>query len=60
MIIRGSADEAATSKGKPDVLWVSCNGYRLYNRNKQQLHNGRELTDMHINGAQALLKMQYP
>lgn len=41
-------------------MWVSCNGYRLYNKNKQQLLNGRELTDMHIDGTHALLKQQHP
>jgi len=39
---------------------VNCNGYCLYTRNKQQLHNGQQLTDMYINGAQTLLEMQYP
>ena len=57
---KGTAIETTTNQGKPDILWVSCNGYCLYTKNKQQLHNGRQLTDKHINGAQALLKMQYP
>ena len=46
-------------KGKPDI-WVICNGYRLYNKNKQQILNGKELTDIHINGACALLREQNP
>ena len=59
-----STDECTSSstskgKGKPDI-WVICNGYRLYNKNKQQLLNGKELTDMHINGACTLLREQYP
>jgi len=60
VIIKGATTETTTSKAKSDVVWVSCNGYRLFNRNKQQINNGKELTDMHINGAQALLKVQYP
>ena len=46
------------SKGK--ALWVICNGFRLYNQNKQQLLNGKELNDMHINGACSLIREQYP
>ena len=55
------SNDKSTSKGngKPD-LWVICNGYRLYNKDKQQLLNGKELTDIHINGACALLREQYP
>ena len=33
---------------------------RLYNKNKQQILNGKELTDIHINGACALLREEYP
>ena len=45
--IKESSSESVTNNGRSD-LWVSCNGYHLYNKNKQQLLNGRELTDMHI------------
>ena len=57
--IKESSSESITTKIRSD-MWVTCNGYRLYNKNKQQLLNGRELTDMHIDGALALLKQQYP
>ena len=45
------------SKGK--VIWVTCNGFRLYHQNKQLL-NGKELDDMHITGACSLIREQYP
>ena len=54
--IKESSNESVTNNGRSD-MWVSCNGYRLYNKNKQQLLNGRE---WHIDGAHALLKQQYP
>ena len=57
-----STDESTSiskGKGKPDI-WIICNGYRLYNKNKQQILNGKELNDIHINGACALLREQYP
>ena len=55
------SNDKSTSKGKgKSDLWVICNGYRLYNKDKQQLLNGKELTDKHINSACALLREQYP
>ena len=47
-----------TSKGK--VIRVTCNGFRLYHQNKQQLLNEKELDDMHITGACSLIREQYP
>ena len=57
--IKENSSESITTKSRSD-MWVTCNGYRLYNKNKQQLLNGRELTDMHMDGALVLLKQQYP
>ena len=55
------SNDKSTSKGKgKSDLWVICNGYRLYNKDKQQLLNGKELTDKHINSACALLREQHP
>jgi len=42
VIIKGATSETTTSKGKSDVVWVSCNGYCSFNRNKQQISNGKE------------------
>lgn len=48
-------NEAISTKG----LWTKCGGLSLGRKELQRLLNGKELTDLHINAFQNLLKTQF-
>ncbi len=40
-------------------MWVKCGNVTLSHKEKTVIANGRQLTDIHINAAQNLMKTQF-
>ena len=52
-------EEVATSS-IPEEYWTEHGGYILYRKHLQQLVQGKELCDLHVNAFQSLLRKSFP
>ena len=52
-------DESKVNLATAKDHWVKCGGISLNKRDLQRLTSGKELSDLHINAFQNLLKMQF-
>ena len=57
-IVGDSGTQSFPSESKE--YWTKCGGIVLNNKALQQIVNGKELSDLHVNAYQNLLKQQFP
>ena len=54
------SDDENDTESDVSTLWVQIGAIKLYNIDKEGLHEGKWLSDTHLNALQLLLKLEFP